>query len=280
MRTTYFSSARVNARSYTRKDPVMRGWMIMRWPDNRRNTACLARRVTCSMVLPLNVLIRRGFDTSRNTSVFFSSTRAMRDPSRRGAISRTIVSTSGSSGTLDLAPGDVAPPGLALKGDALGCATTRLRSERDSGTKTSHTQHTATGCTQSSFVIAIRACVKDDHIFSEVRRVGKPDRRAFLRIVGIPAAGQDGGDRGPIDRQRLLARHGVPAPLGNRREMLAKSGQQRGQQHLRLGIAEARIEFEHRRRAVGEDHQTRVEHSLIGSALRRHLAQDGLEDLR
>src|SRR5467141_204343 len=250
----------------------MRGWMIMRWPDESRNTACLARRETCSMVLPRSVLIRRALETWRSTSVFFSSTRAMRDPSRRGAISRTIVSTSGSSGTLDLAPGDVAPPGLALKGDALGCATTRLGSERDSGTKTSHTQHTATGRTQSSFVIAIRARVKDDHIFSEVRRVGKPDRRAFLRIVGIPARGQDGGDRGPIDRQRLLARHGIPAPLRNRREMLAESGQQRGQEYLRFRIAEARIEFEHRGCAVGPDHQAGVQHAFVGCALSRDFA--------
>src|SRR5882762_10476217 len=171
----------------------MRGWMIIRWPDDRRNTACLARRYTCSIVLPRSVLIRRGLETSRRTSVFLSCTAAIRHPSKRGAISRTIVSTSGSSGTLDLAPGDVAAPGLALKGDALGCATTRLRSERDSGTKTGHTQHTATGRTQSSFVIAIRARVKDDHIFSEVRRVGKPDRRPLFRILGIAPRGQDGG---------------------------------------------------------------------------------------
>src|SRR5437879_12211989 len=205
--------------------------MIMRWPDESRNTACLARRETCSMVLPRSVLIRRALETWRSTSVFFSSTRAMRHPSRRGAISRTIVSTSGSSGTLDLAPGDVAPPGLAVKGDALGCATARLRRERDSGTKSSHTQHTATGRTQSYFVIAIRARVKDDHIFSEIRRVREPDRRAFLRIVGIPARGQDGGDRGPIDRQRLLTRHAAPSPPPKRREMLTESRPQRRQQH-------------------------------------------------
>src|SRR5213593_3602843 len=156
----------------------MRGWMIMRCPDDNRNTACFARRYTCSMVLPRSVLIRRALETPRNTSVFLSSTRAMRHPSSPGAISRTIVSTSGSSGTLDLAPGDVTPPSLALEGDALGCATARLRRERDSGTKTRHTQHAATGRAQSSFVIAIGARVKDDHIVSEVRRVEKPDRRA------------------------------------------------------------------------------------------------------
>src|SRR5258706_14548790 len=157
MRTTYFSSARVNGRSYTRNDPVMRGWMIMRWPDNRRNTPCLGGRVTCSMVLPLSVLIRRGFDTSRNTSVFFNSTRAIRDPSRRGAISRTIVSTSGSSGTLDLPPGDVAPPGLALERNPLGPAAARLRGERHGVAKAGHTQQTAAPGPQLALLVAVCA---------------------------------------------------------------------------------------------------------------------------
>src|SRR6267143_4379525 len=201
----------------------MRGWMIIRSPDDRRNTACLARRYTCSIVLPRRVLIRRCLVTSRMTSVFLSWTSAIRHPSRRGAISRTVVSTSGSSGTLDLTPGDVAAPGLALEGDALRCAAARLRGKRHGGAETSDTQHAATGGTQSSFIVAIRACVKDDDVVSEVRRVWKPDRRAFFRIVGIPACGQDGGDRGPLDGQHLLARHGVPAPLCDRREMLAES---------------------------------------------------------
>src|SRR6266478_1796983 len=272
IRTAYFASSRVSRRSSTRSEPVMRGWLIRRWPDESRNTACLARRETCSMVLPRSVLIRRALETWRNTSVFFSSTRAMRDPSRRGAISRTIVSTSGSSGTLDLAPGDVAPPGLALKGDALGCATARLRGECHGRTESGHTQHTATGGPQSSFVIAIRARVKDDHIVAEVQRVREPDRGAFFRIVGIPARGQDGGDRGPIDDQRLLARHGVPAPLRNRRKMLAESGQQRGQEYLRFRVAETRIEFEHRGCAIGPDHQTGIQHTFVGSALSRDFA--------
>src|SRR5438874_5540453 len=112
---------------------------------------------------------------------------------------RTIVSTSGSSGTLDLTPGDVAPPGLALEVDALGCATARLRGERHGGAETSHAQHAVAGGTQVPFVVAVRACVKDDHGVSEVRRVRKSDRRALFRIVGIPAPRQDRGDRGPLD---------------------------------------------------------------------------------
>src|SRR5689334_15209433 len=187
MRTTYFSSSRVKRRSYTRNDPVMRGWMIMRWPDASRNTACLARRVTCSMVLPRRVLIRRGLDTSRSTSVFLSSTRAIRHPSSRGAISRTIVSTSGSSGTLDLAPGDVAPPGLALEGDALGRHTACLSGDRHGGSEPGHTQYAAARGTQFPLVVPVGAGVKNDHVVAEVLGVRKPDRDVLFRLVGIPA---------------------------------------------------------------------------------------------
>src|SRR2546426_5772417 len=83
------------------------------------------------MVLPRNVLISRALETRRKTSVLLSCTRAMRNPSSRGASSRTIVSTSGSSGTLDLAPGDIAPPGFALEGNPLRPRAARSRGQRD-----------------------------------------------------------------------------------------------------------------------------------------------------
>src|SRR5882762_3261068 len=203
----------------------MRGWMIIRSPDDRRNTACLARRYTCSIVLPRRVLIRRCLVTSRMTSVFLSWTSAIRHPSRRGAISRTIVSTSGSSGTLDLTPGDVAAPGLALEGDALGGAPARLRGERHRGAKTSHAEHAATGGPQSPLVVVERARVKDNDIVAQFRRLRQPDRRPLFRIVGIAPRGQDGGHRGPFDRQHLLRDHRIPAPLRDRHEMLAESRQ-------------------------------------------------------
>src|SRR5580765_2146263 len=114
------------------------------------------------MVLPCNALISRGFVTSRSTSVFLSSTRAMRHPSSRGAISRTIVSTSGSSGTVDLAPGDVAPPGLALERNPLGAAAARLRRVRHGIAQTGYTQHAAARGPQFALVIAVGAGVKDD----------------------------------------------------------------------------------------------------------------------
>src|SRR5436189_3432215 len=142
----------------------MRGWMIMRCPLDRRNTACLARRYTCSIVLPVSVLMRRAWETCRRTSVFLSCTCVMRHPSSRGAISRTIVSTSGSSGTLNLTPGDVAAPGHALEGDALGGATACLRGDSHGRTETGHVQHAAAGRPQSPLVVAVRARVKDDDI--------------------------------------------------------------------------------------------------------------------
>src|SRR6266540_121086 len=224
MRTAYFACSGVSGLSWTIREPVMRGWMIMRWPDDSRMTACLARRETCSMVLPRNVLIRRGLETWRSTSDFFSSTRAMRHPSSRRAISRTIVSTSGSSGTLDLAPGDVAPPGLAFERNPLGGRAARGRRVRHRRAETGHTQHTATGCTQSSLVVPGRARVEDDHVIPELRRVWEPDRHALFRIVGIPARGQHRGDRGPLGHQHLLGGQRIPASLRDRDEMLGESG--------------------------------------------------------
>src|SRR6058998_3178964 len=130
--------------------------MTMRCPDDNRNTACLARRYTCSMVFSSSVLIRRGLETWRRTSVFLSSAWAMRHPSSRGAISRTIVSTSGSSGTLDLPPGDVAPPGLAFERNPLGCGATGLRGERHACPQAGDAQDATAIGAQSPLVIAER----------------------------------------------------------------------------------------------------------------------------
>src|SRR6266480_3926312 len=75
--TAYLASSRVRARSYTTSEPVIRGCTIRRWPLDKRNTACFARRITSSMVLPRRVRSSRGFDTRRNTSVL---ARRARDP--------------------------------------------------------------------------------------------------------------------------------------------------------------------------------------------------------
>src|SRR6266849_5890240 len=142
--------------------------MIMRCPLERRNTACLARRDTCSIVFPRSVLIRRGLETWRRTSVFRSFAWAMRHPSRRGAISRTIVSTSGSSGTLDLTPGDVASPGLALERNTLGAGPTGLRGEGHRRAETGDAQNAPPIRAQPPLIVAQRAGVKDDHILAQL----------------------------------------------------------------------------------------------------------------
>src|SRR4029077_9758924 len=175
--------------------------MIMRWPLEKRNTACLARRDTCSIVLPRRVLIRRALETWRSTSVFLSSTRAMRHPSRRGAISRTIVSTSGSSGTLDLTPGDVASPGLAFERNPLGAAATGLRGERHRSAETGDAQDAPPIGAQPPLIVAECAGVKDDHTLAQFFGIREPDGDALLRFLGIAACGEHGGDRSLVDRE-------------------------------------------------------------------------------
>src|SRR2546425_6650403 len=166
--------------------------MIMRWPLEKRNTACLARRDTCSMVLPRSVLIRRPLETWRRTSVCLSSIRAMRHPSRRGAISRTIVSTSGSSGTLDLPPRDIAPPGLAFERNPLGGGTTGPRGEHHRGAETRDAQDAPPIGAQPPLIVTEGAGVKDDHVLAQLRCVREPYGDALFRIVGIAAGGQHG----------------------------------------------------------------------------------------
>src|SRR5262245_13978407 len=110
----------------------------------------------------------------------------MRPPSRRGPISRTIVSTSGSSGTLDLAPRDVAPPGPALEGNPICGAAACLRGERHRLPDTGDVQHAATGAAEFSLIVAVGAGVKNEDVLPQLRVVGQPDRDPLFRIVGIP----------------------------------------------------------------------------------------------
>src|SRR5438552_2645209 len=198
--------------------------MIMRWPLEKRNTACLARRDDCSMVLPRSVLIRRGLETWRSTSVFLSSTRAMRHPSRRGAISRTIVSTSGSSGTLDLAPGDVAPPGLAFERNPLGAGTTGLRGDRHRRAETGDAQDSPPIGAQPPPIVAECAGVKDDHTLARLFDCRGAGGGALPWVVGGAAGGQNGGGRSLGDGEDLLSRERVPAALRDCHDVFGKSG--------------------------------------------------------
>src|SRR5687768_18557369 len=121
------------------------------------------------MVLPRSVFNRRGFETSRSTSVFLSSARAIRDPSSRGAISRTIVSTSGSSGTLDFAPGDVAPPRLAVERDPFRGRGAGPRGGRHVAAQSGDAEDTSARRAQRAVRVAGGAGMEDDHIVADRR---------------------------------------------------------------------------------------------------------------
>src|SRR5205807_6651808 len=151
----------------------------MRWPERSRNTACLARRSTAVMVFPASVAKRRAFDTRRNTSVLARSARRTRRPASSGARSRTIVSTSGSSGTLDLPPRDVPTPGLAFEMDPLACRRAAPRGLRDRAGQARHVEHAAAGGAEHSIGIAIGPRVEDQDIGPEVQR--QVDRASLLR---------------------------------------------------------------------------------------------------
>src|SRR5437773_5729950 len=165
----------------------------------------------------------------------------MRHPSSRGAISRTIVSTSGSSGTLDLPPGDIAAPGLALERNPLGGAATRASRVGYGRPEASHAEHASPGRAQPALVVAVGAGVKEDHILPQFCRVRKSDRDAFLGVLGITPRRQYGRDGGALDRQNLLGRQQTPLSLGNRDQVLGETWEHRRQQRLRLRIAETRI---------------------------------------
>src|SRR5919198_547913 len=255
----------------------MRGWMISRWPLDRRNTACLARRPTCSIVLPISVVMSRDFLTWRSTSVLRSCTRAMRHPSRRGARSRTIVSTSGSSGTFDLAPRDVASPGLAVERDPLGGRAARRGGRGHGGAEARHTEHATAGGAQSSFVVAVRARLKDDHVVTQIGRVGEPDGDALLRVVGVAPRRKHRGTRGSLDDQHVLALGGTPPPLRDSDEVFAEPRYQRGKEGLRFGVAKTRVELQYGSGPVVLNHQSCVEDTFIGETLRRDFAQHGFE---
>src|SRR5947207_15236447 len=159
----------------------------------------------------------------------------MRHPSRRGAMSRTMVSTSGSSGTLDLAPGDVTPPGLPLERNPLRRRAAGGGGRGHRGTQASHAQHASTRGAQPAFIVPIRARMKYDHIVAQLGGTRQSNGDALFRIVGVAARRENGGDRGSLDGQHLLACERIPLPLRDRDEVLTETGQKRGKKSLRLG---------------------------------------------
>src|SRR6266700_2708100 len=197
----------------------MRGWTTSRWPLANRNTACLARRLTSSTVLPRRVFRRRGFETRRSTSVFARRARAIRYPSSRGASSRTIVSTSGSSGTpppplpRDLPPTDVPPPRLALEHDQLAAAGALPRRLGHAVAQGGHGEHPPAVHPQRAVGVAIGARV--EHQGPGVEIAWHHDRRAELRLAGVAGRREHRGHRGagrPADGLRPPAASPPPPP--------------------------------------------------------------------
>src|SRR5256885_5587875 len=230
--TAYFVSSFVGRRSYTISEPVIRGCTTSRWPLARRKTACLARRLTSSTALPVRVRNNRGFETRRNTSVFLSRARTILWPSSRGPISRTIVSTSGSSGTLQLPPSDVPPVGLPLEGDAPAQRRAPRRGLRDRVGEPGHAEHAAAVHPQGAVRVAIGARVEHERVG---RWVGwKHDRRAHLGLIGVTPRGEHGahgrargGERRPLGPP--------PAPRDGRRRRPEGARRQHRGPGLRLG---------------------------------------------
>src|SRR2546422_10249633 len=212
--TAYFVSSFVGRRSYTISEPVMRGCTTRRWPLARRRTACLARRLTSSTALPVRVRNNRGFDTRRNTSVFLSRARTILWPSSRGPISRTIVSTSGSSGTLRLPPPDVPPVGLPLEGDALAQRRAPGRRLRHRVADPGHAEHAAAVHPQGAVRVAVGARMEHERVGG--RLLGQHDRGAHLGLIGVAP----GGEHRAHGRARGGARRppGPPPPPRDGRE--------------------------------------------------------------
>src|SRR3990172_5937337 len=161
--TAYRASAALKV-SYTIRLPVMRGWMTRRCPERRRITACLARRSTPRIVFPVSVRSRRGLETRRSTSAVLRVARRMRRPVRRGASWRAMDSTSGSSGTLDLAPPNVAAVDPAVEADALASREADLRGGRHVWSEARDAEFPAARDAQHAVVVAGRARVEDQHV--------------------------------------------------------------------------------------------------------------------
>src|SRR5690348_15365759 len=162
----------------------MRGCTTRRWPLVRRNTACLARRPISSKPLLLSVRSRRAFDTRRSTSVFASRACAILQPSSRGASSRTMVSTSGSSGTrspLHVPPADVPPVRLSLERNEL-CTVRALLARRSHGvTHSRYGEDPAAVHPQRAVRVAVGARVKHQRPGLQVARDN--DLRAQLGLL-------------------------------------------------------------------------------------------------
>ncbi len=103
-----------------------------------------------------------------------------------------------------------------------------------------------------------------------------PRRAAGDRLLGVTLGGDDDPDRGARPHADRLG-HGGPIPGGSSAQRGGQIAVEQGQQHLRLGVAEARIELQHGRAGVGE-HQAGVEHAPVGVAVASLQPGNRLED--
>src|SRR5438874_6848144 len=107
-----------------------------------------------------------------------------------------MVSTSGSSGTLDLPPGDIASPGLALERDALRRSPAGCGRGRYVGTQAGDAEDAASRSAQPPVGVAVGAGVKDDHVFAQLLGRGKIDSHSLFGVLRIATGCEDRRHRG------------------------------------------------------------------------------------
>src|SRR5258708_35891200 len=148
-------------------------------PDASRKSAVLARRSTAAMRAPFRALSSRGLETRRSTSVLARRAALTRCPISRGASWRTIVSTSGSSGTADLPPGDVMAILLSLKIDPGARCSAAARGGSHRRAQSRDVKHSTAVYPQHAIGVAGSTCVEDQYVGAQVLR--HPDRGPHLR---------------------------------------------------------------------------------------------------
>src|SRR5690242_20640236 len=117
-----------------------------------------------------------GFETLRRTSVFERVAAVMRLPTIRGRKSRTMVSTSGSSGTGDLPPGDISAPMHPGERHQPRSRPARFGGPRDVRADPRDVQDPAARHLERAVLVLRRTGVKEDLIFRPL--LGQPDRFA------------------------------------------------------------------------------------------------------
>ena len=119
--------------------------------------------------------------------------------------------------------------------------------------------------------------MEDQHILAEGLGGGELNRDTLLGMVGVAPGGEHCG-HGGVGRCEDVSRR-PPSAGGDPDQVLTDPGRKPGEHHLGLRVPKPTVELEHVGRTVRRQHQPGVQHALVGRALRRHLAQHGLEHL-